>query len=533
MYTSKLIFEGLDKTKPIFFDTETLGLYGRTRLVQVRQGKIAYEYDCFFVNIEDLKFWLKDCHLVIHNAHYDLSCRDFQNWIPAKLDCTLYLSRIQWPELTSHSLASLSSQFLSREKTEEGKSDWGEYALTEEQLKYANIDTLLVEQLWQKISEETKDSPAYKLNVEALLVSLEIQNKGMKTNHKTLLGEKRKYQKEIKRLTDLLPEGLNVNSPKQVKQYLNVGSSAKGELYKLNNENCDNILKLREATKALTFIELFNKYDFIYSFTNPSGAKTGRATSKGCELYEDRTNLQQIPKYLKKGFGVSNGSYYVTADYPALEIRTTCAHYDDDFLYDALKNNKQLHNETCIRMYGKGKEELSESQYVAAKSCNFSLLYGAGPKGLYEMFNTRGFRISEEECKELVYKWWGIYKGIARKRAEAIQYFQSHSFRIARTGLGYPIRCNSFTEYLSAAPQGTGAECTKLALVLLKKKCSIIPVNSVHDSIACIARNEKEATEMAQAIKWAMEESFRRVTRNCLHNDIPCEVETYIGEDYK
>lgn len=405
--------------------------------------------------------------------------------------------------------------------------------MTESQIKYSSTDTKLVEDIYNLLPKEVFDNNSYRLAIESLKVALEMQNKGMPVNHESLLKIKRQLLKEKKMVETKLPPGLNVDSPKQVKEYLNIESSAKGELFKLKDTRSEVILKAREINKALTFVDLFDNKKFIYSFTNPTGAKTGRATSKGCDLFDDYTNLQQIPRDLKSVFGVRNGAFYITADYPALEIRTTCAVFDDDFLYDALKNNKNLHNETCLKLYGKGKSEISERQYVAAKSCNFSLMYGAGPKGLYDIFWTRGFETTEQECYDLVNKWWGIYKGISQTRLDAIQYFKTHSFSITRTPLGYPIKNRSFTEHLASVPQGAGAECTKMAMYLLKKEYGIIPVNAVHDSIVAVASSYKEAEDFAKGIKWAMEEGFRRITRNCLHNDIPCEVDVYIGEDYK
>ena len=192
MYLQSLKLNELDLTKPIFFDTETIGLYGRTRLVQLRQNDISLVFDCFYVNIEDLKYQLKNCHLIGHNIHYDLSCKDFRRWIPSKIDDTLLLAKAQFPTLESFSLKSLVDFLeLSEHKGDEGASDWSQYALTESQLNYAELDTFFVQEIWSRIDEEIKNSNYYKLDILNVRYALEYQNKGMPLDSKNINRFKR------------------------------------------------------------------------------------------------------------------------------------------------------------------------------------------------------------------------------------------------------------------------------------------------------------------------------------------------------
>ena len=99
------------------------------------------------------------------------------------------------------------------------------------------------------------------------------------------------------------------------------------------------------------------------------------------------------------------------------------------------------------------------------------------------------------------------------------------------TPLGGILKANTPNEALNFPVQGAGSECTKLSLIYLFAE-GIIPVNSVHDSIICIAQNKQEADFYAAKIKGAMEKAFQVVIKK-YKRQIPLEVDIYIGKDYK
>lgn len=524
--------ELINTNNPIFFDTETIGLYGRTRLVQLRQGDLSLVFDCFYVNIEDIKYFLKNCHLIGHNIHYDLSCQDFRRWVPHKIDDTMILAKAMWPDLMSHSLKSL-SEFLNLDnKTDEGKSNWANYNLTEDQIKYAHIDTLLVEKIYEKIDKNIIDSTYYKLDIKNIMLSLVYQNKGMPLDHKNIAKFKREMIKGLN--SSSLPKDLNINSPLQVKKFLNIESSSKETLAALNTPLAKEILDQRHYTKALSYLEDFKNYNFLYSFINPAGAKTGRFTSKGGDTYKDYdyVNLQQIPRKLKSIFKVNKPALFVTADYPALEVWMCGAIIADEFLVGVLKNKEDLHYSAAEKMFNKSRDLISKDERMIAKMCNFTLMYGAGFNTLAEAFVTNGFSEVSKNAKQFREDWLKTYKQIDLEQQKVFKHFKTHKNMMTYTALGRPMCAFKPTEALNFSIQGSGAECTKLALVLLSKE-GIMPANTVHDSIALIASNEKEAQEYAECLKYSMEEAYRRVIRNCKANDLSLEVTVNIGEEYE
>ena len=529
MYTKKFIIDGLDKNKLLFWDSETIGLYGPTRLIQVRQDNISYVYDCFYINIEDLKAFFKPFKIICHNAHYDFSCFNFRGYYPKELHCSLAAARLNWPEFDSHSLDSLCENLKIGDKGKEGASDWSNYNLSEEQINYAENDTLILQKLYEKIDNKIWDSTSYKLDIKALKVCLFMQNKGMITNRAEILKQIRTSEKELNLLKMALPSDLNINSPKQVREFLNLKSSEKAVLQAESNNNpsCNIILKARNAEKTLQFLNIFAKNKFIKCFLNPMGAKTGRFTSKGSDLYEDYVNLQQIPRKLKNCFGLNDGSLYVTADYPTLEIKLAAAIYGDSFMLKHL--NSDLHRATASLIFNKPSEQINDIERKIAKVSNFGLLYGAGSKTLKTFFIEQG--LFDIDADFIYNKWANIYKDLKALHRQMFDYFKVHNYKMVSTPLGRILKANTPNEALNFPVQGAGSECTKLSLIYLFAE-GIIPVNSVHDSIICIAQNKQEADFYAAKIKEAMEKAFQVVIKK-YKRQIPLEVDIYIGKDYK
>lgn len=533
MYTKEFITKGIDTNKPIIVDTETIGLYGRTRLIQIRQESIHYEYDCFYINIETIKHFLKPCHLVFHNAIYDLSCPDFKQWIPKKIDDTLLIMRLQFPFLNSFDLKSLSKEILKLDKGDEGSSDWGSYNLTNEQLEYSANDTYLTEELYKLTYKETLEHQSYLLDIDNIEYACIYQWKGMrvsKNNCKELLKEAKNKLKSINNI----PEDLNVNSPKQVKEFLNLESSSKDVLLELSitDHRADSILEKRKLLKQISYIEDIIDKPFITSHINPVGAISGRFTSKS--INEDSYNLQQIPRELKKMFAMDNTGYYVCADYPALEIWICACVIDDDFLVNTLKNKEDLHSATAKKLFNR--ENITKAQRMVGKASNFGLLYGTGAERLRQLvfnYSSKEVRLTLQEAQTHKSNWLKTFKGIALWQKNIFNEFRNskHGFIFVQTPLGKVIKVDSPIKGMNYQIQGGGAECTKLALHLLKNE-GIIPANTVHDSIALIASSYTEAQEYKEILSKSMEESFKRVTSRCKNNTLSLQVTAEISDSY-
>ena len=82
-----------------------------------------------------INIW-EDTHLYAHYAVYDFNVPDLvlSKIKPRYVEDTIYTSRHAYPELMSHSLASVLNHIGLESKGEEGSSDWGVEELTKEQI---------------------------------------------------------------------------------------------------------------------------------------------------------------------------------------------------------------------------------------------------------------------------------------------------------------------------------------------------------------------------------------------------------------
>ena len=87
----------LNFDKPLMFDIETIGLYGKIRLAQFYQSHLEVPLIVEYPNIMQLCAILDKSHLVSHNISYEVSTIQDQlgkiAWQPTKFDDTFLLSR--------------------------------------------------------------------------------------------------------------------------------------------------------------------------------------------------------------------------------------------------------------------------------------------------------------------------------------------------------------------------------------------------------------------------------------------------------
>lgn len=533
-YTRKWIDPHFDRTKPIFFDTETsiephgLPFGGYTRLVQISQNGNCFVYDCFFMNVERVKEYLKDCHLVAHNILYDLSCIDFQRWLPRSFDDTMHMSRHVLPHLDSHSLKSVTSYF-GLKKGDEGNSNW-EGALTDSQISYAADDVLELEKVYEKLLL-AKEFFTYRLDMKNLEYALQYQLNGLPIHHKNRKTMIRDVKKQLKITSGQLPEDLNINSPKQVCEFLGSDSSSSdilAELITNGNTLAGLVLETRKLTKQLQFLEEKFKFDRVYGFFAPSGAKTGRWTCRALEgANPNSQNLQQLPRAMKKLFGYEEKDprWLVETDFTSLEIFTIIGCFGEENMANIIRKGQDFHTASAALMYKIPYEQVTKVQRTLAKGANFSFAYGAGVGvGQKMMQGMSGMLLPLEEIKEMRDKWLRAFPTIKRTHDEAGQIFNKldkGDYAICHSPLGRPMKANSYTEYLASPPQSTGADAMKLVIHLLYQRVPEIRiVNSVHDALTIECMSQEEAQDLAPTVARCFDESWEILLPNMKVEDL-------------
>lgn len=541
-YTRTWIDPQFDKSKPIFFDTETLGLGGKTRLVQIRQNNTTIIYDCFFVSIEDIKYYLKDSILVAHNIHYDLSCIDFQKWISKEIHDTMFMAKLVYPYLESFSLKSCLNS-LGLDKGDEGASDWSK-VLTEEQLKYASYDVEGLEELYNRMLAKTDilNDYNYKLDMLSIRYALNYQLIGMPVDKKILRSYKMSKNKELTKIYSTLPQGLNINSSKQVSSYLNTESANAQTLrdivllQKPMHEQASLILGAKKLDKQLNFLEKFSHDDRIYGFFVPSMAKSGRWTCKSLPgANQHSQNLQQLPRDLKPvlGYDESDSRWFADADYPSLELYCMAAVVGEDIMANMLKDGIDLHKYSASIIYNVNMDDVTKYQRQIGKTANFGLGYGGGAQMYLEFVKQMaGIVLTIEEATDIRQKWLDTYPTVKRWHENIKKKIFRNDYMIVETPLGRRMRANTLNDALNLPIQGAGSECTKLAIHYLYQEIPDVRIaNTVHDSITLECDNEEQAKEQGEILARCMEKGWSEMNK-MMKVQIPMKVEFDVVKHY-
>ena len=163
-----------DTSKELFCDTETIGLYGQVRLLQIYQegwDKVAL---IEWPNIYEMIAFLNKFTTVWHNVHYDNTTCQQQSgtrFVPNSYEDTFFASRLAQPQFDTYSLDDVMARVLGYDPyTHAGldkktlqKSNWDKPKLTEDQLLYAAIDVYYLPHVWEA-TKHVIDEISYKLD---------------------------------------------------------------------------------------------------------------------------------------------------------------------------------------------------------------------------------------------------------------------------------------------------------------------------------------------------------------------------------
>ena len=579
---------------PTFCDTEGGGLYIDLRLIQCYQPDVNSEdvifYDTDKIDLETIKLGIKPLHTVWWNAPYDCGAL---NMTSAKIDDLQKAVKIAYPEFQEYALDIVAKKMgyahfyegLNKKELQKARFLPGAY-LSHEQKKYAAVDVLILAEIWKdkKVQDVIANNLAYKVDMLSLEYCVQYQQNGIPVHRENLLKQIEentsdviKYQLEID--TYIKDQyDLEYRNPSDIKYTI----SWKGKLlnsvltrfeifdllykegtFKVNSwqktrllfqsiesdapfllrqagegiEIAKSILYCRRAGKQLSYMESIKPFEKMYTKFKPGGAATGRFTADGGDL-KDGFNAQQIPRKLKHIFGVSedSGKILVGADYATLELRLAAAIYEDKNMYDKLMNGADLHTETAKAMIGH--ENWTKTDRQNAKPVNFGYTFGMGIATFIEMaFNDYGLVFTENEAKEFRKKFFDAYPAIARYHNNIWNKMQQGNY-IYSTALGRRTMPMLGTDAINGPVQGTGAECTKLAIrYMCKENPDTVKkiINVVHDSITmCIDNTPEEIAYWSELLRSCMVKGWTEISKCPImkFKDIPMNVEVGVGYVY-
>lgn len=520
----------------LYFDCETIGLYGRVVLVQIfddATGELQVLRPDIDAPLWHIKKMLQQAdHVVAHNAIYDFTVLDLDpdtvNW-----DDTFLLSKLHWPSLDSYALDKVITKVLGHDPYEAAgidkkamqKADWSG-KLTEKQIEYASIDVRELPKVYAAVKDQVG-------HIDYKLDKATIRNFwAMKSGLPVLRDKMENRLQENKQKMKELNVPINVNSFRQVRQYLQWDESNDEALAYLivkgDSDQRDKAARVREVRrlrKQNSFIEKYLKLSeqdgYIYGHLNV-GTVSGRSNCSN-------ENLQQVPSSLKDCFG-STDKYMVYADFSNLELRTFCAVVGERTISKLLREDVDLHTYTATKLFNCSTEEVTKLQRQIAKVYNFSSLYGAGVERRRQiLLKLTGIFIEEDEARRYARAWQRAFPQVKQWHEENARKWRSG--QVEYTILGRPYKAKLFTDYNNVRISGTAAEIAKLAMNYMAKRIDMKHMLMyIHDSYTLEFDTYEEAKKAAYIVGQSMKDAWFEVTQYCAIKDVPMPTAVSIAE---
>lgn len=565
----KTAYQNIIKSQVVAVDTETTGLdpyLSKIRLIQFSTEEHSYIIDCFcFDNLSILNeiFSSSEPIKIFHNAKFDIKMLkrhynfEFDNIFDTMLASQIISAGIS----NTHNLKDVVERYLNKiiDKSEQ-RSDWtGE--LTDSQLRYAIEDVKILLPLREKLRQLLIDNKLVrvaKLEFDCCVAVSEMELNGCKLDEEKWLKIQNSIEKKHEELSQEIQRELanssnqlslfegfssiNINSTTQLVESLNnmgikVKDSSEGTLIQFKDKHpiIEKILEYRGLQKALSSygkntLEHINKVTKrIHADFNQLRADTGRFSCSN-------PNLQQIPatEEYRSCFVAENGNKLVIADYSQVELRILAELSQDSHFIKAFESGEDLHKATASNMFGVPIEQVTKEMRTQAKSINFGLAYGRGASSLASQIGT-----SVETAKELIEKYFEVYSGIKdwlfNAGRLAVKYEQSRT--LSNRLRKYVFDKNNRSEVATidrqgknSPIQGTSADITKQALILISKSIKNTPIrliNTVHDEII-LECPEEESEFAAQLLEKNMIDAARIYLKK-----VPIVVDVHISDYWK
>lgn len=567
--------------KVVAFDTETDRLGSRTEPIVGMSfaTRVDGKLNAWYVPVDrqSVQSWraiLENPRVgkVGHNIKYDYAVLQQSGITLAPIVCdTMIASYLLRPDGRQHNLDFLAVQELQHRTipiTDLIGSGRDQKKMSQVPLEtiatYAAEDAEITLRLYEvfapKLKREGLQRVLDELEVPLIPVLAHMELAGIKVDTARLEELHQQMKKRIatlrKKIHAAAGEEFNINSTQQLRRILyekllvptdgitrtQTGySTAAAELEKLRQHHP--IIALLEEYRELT--KLVNTYiatlpelvdpdsQRIHTSFNQTVAATGRLASAD-------PNLQNIPartelgQEIRAAFVAERGKVFVKADYSQLELRIAAHISQDPKMIAAFRAGEDIHRATAAWVYDIKQSEVTDAQRREAKTLNFGVLYGMGPR---KFAQTSG--LSVEQARSFIERYQKQYAGITKLLAATIE--QAERLGFVETSFGrrrYLPEINARSPMVRAQAervafnfpiQGTAADILKKAMIALHQFLrqhhpESAMLLTVHDELVCEAP-KADAAAIAAAMKKIME----AVTTL----DVPLVVDVAIGKNWR
>ncbi|MEA1953810.1 MAG: DNA polymerase I [Campylobacterota bacterium] len=297
----------------------------------------------------------------------------------------------------------------------------------------------------------------------------------------------------------------------------------------------EKILSYREYQKILsTYVDPLLKLarsdeeSRIYTSFGQTGTATGRLSSRD-------PNLQNIPvrsslgRSVREAFVAKEGYRLVSIDYSQIELRLLAHFSQDAALLEAFNNGVDIHLATSTVLFGEAKAKEKRS---FAKSVNFGLLYGMGPKKLSDELG-----ISSAEAKEIIGNYFASFPTVKsflesiQERVKIDGYVETilKRRRIFDYESANGMQKAAFMrESVNTVFQGSAADLIKLSMnqidsMINQENLDAFMLLQIHDELIFEIK-EESVEEVSQRFVHTME--------SVLKLDVPLECSVSVGDSW-
>ena len=382
---------------------------------------------------------------------------------------------------------------------------------------YNTLDSFYTLMLYYSFDEQYLQTEEFQRMMRLAKNLCEMWVRGMLIDKSFLKSLKIKYEndmEEIKKKIDeseevkIFGEEFNPNSSVQIKKLAEVNqidlqTTQKKEMVKLNNSFLNKIIELRELTKNLKTYTLNIEKSVIgeklHVSMNPYFVVTGRLSSiwhnipkrkskdvRGCVVADEESVLVEIDyaQLEARGFAM------VTKD-PVLTKQIF-----DDFDIHAYWANRFLEEfptiyKNMMKEYGLKTEKEVKKYFRGTQKTDwvFSSLYGASWKNCWTRIqNTTKTKLSEKKVENLQHELLSPYKKITAWQQKMIHFYDKNGYVESITGRKRwgPMTKNEFLNTLIQGPSSdivTRSACIITETALQEEKLYMIPLIIIHDAL--------------------------------------------------
>jgi DNA polymerase I len=413
--------------------------------------------------------------------------------------------------------------------------------------------------LEKKLKERKLDKIFQEIEMSLISALMRMEELGVSLDVKFIKNLAQKTGKQVsaleKKIHKLSGYEFNISSPVQLREALfdklqipttelkrrgKAGglSTAAAELEKLRGLHpvIDLVFEYRELTKLKsTYLdalpEMVSKADKrVHTTYNQTIAATGRLSSID-------PNLQNIPirtelgRSIRKGFVAAPGFVLASVDYSQIELRIAASLTGDPEMIKIFKSGKDFHQATAARIFNVMESSVTAEQRRAAKTINFSVLYGVSAFGLSERSE-----MSRAEAGDFIKRYYQVFAKLKKYIDDTIA--QAHKDGYVKNALGriryfpeihaqnFAIRAGAERAAFNTPLQGLQADIIKMAMIEIHKQvvsddCRMLL--QVHDELVFEVKKGKEK-DCVKKIKDIMESSYKL--------KVPIVAEAKVGKNW-